>query len=138
MQNTILHAVDEPVHGQRSPGVPGAADNRRIADVLDLLNDVQLTQQVSRLIGGQVVGEPVDVEINGRCIGRLQPNAEAGAESWFVQTLHYSASEGSLNPNDDNSSTSNTIQIPGKNSALKFDKFYVQNITVLYKMQFDP
>lgn len=81
--------------------------------------------------------DPIDVDINGRSVGRLMPNPEASPESWFTQMLHFSTSEGSLNPNDRTEETINTIQIPGKKSLLKPSKFYVQNIVVLYKAIFD-
>jgi len=81
--------------------------------------------------------QPVDVDLNGVCIGKITPVANADANSWFTQMLHFSASEGSLNPNDRSSSEINTLQIPGRASALKFDRFYVQNIMVLYKAQLE-
>ncbi len=90
---------------------------------------------VRGLVGADA--EPVDVDINGTCIGKLQPNANADENSWFTQMLHYSASEGSLKPNAKDDSRTNTIQIPGKDSKLHFDKFYVQNITVLYKAEIE-
>ena len=89
---------------------------------------------VKGLVGDAV---PVDVDINGRSIGRLEPHAEASPESWFTQTLHFSTSEGSLRPNDRTDDDVNTIQIPGKGCAAKPGKFYVQNIVVLYKAIYD-
>ncbi len=79
--------------------------------------------------------EPVDVHINGVSIGRLHPNTNAHPESWFTHMLHFSASEGSLNPNPKNQSEANTIEIPGSGSNPKFGKFYLQNIVCFYKPQ---
>ena len=81
--------------------------------------------------------EPLDVDINGSCIGRLMPNTEASPNSWFTQMLHFSASEGSLNPNAKSDETANTIQIPGAESKGKEGKVQVQNIVILYKAIID-
>jgi len=77
--------------------------------------------------------DPVEVSINGQITGKLYPNKNSDPESWFTQILHFSASEGSLNPNAKNSSTKNVIQIPAAGSTAKFDKFHVQNVVCFYK-----
>jgi hypothetical protein len=85
---------------------------------------------------------PVNVELNGQYIGKILPYPNASAESWFMQTLHFSPSEGSLNPNQKNDSTTNVLEIPSKlrkndkpEKTNQFDKFYLQNIVCFYKPQ---
>ncbi|MEL6895341.1 MAG: hypothetical protein AAFP90_04490 [Planctomycetota bacterium] len=87
-----------------------------------------------------LVGEsaqPVEVAVNGQPIGKLMPNSNAAGESWFTQTLHFSKSEGSLNPNEKEASTENVIRIPAEGTGGGEGKFYVQNVFVLYKAEFD-
>ncbi|TWU59385.1 hypothetical protein Poly51_21730 [Rubripirellula tenax] len=81
--------------------------------------------------------KPVEVAINGKSIGRLMTNQNADADSWFTQTLHFSASEGSMNPNAKEASEKNTIRIPAEGTVGGPGKIYVQNIFVLYKAVFD-
>ncbi len=85
---------------------------------------------VKGLVGDAV---PVTMDINGKSVGQLMPNANASPDSWFTQMLHFSASEGSLNPNTKSNETTNTISIPGKDSKPTAGRFYVQNIVILYK-----
>ncbi|MGB7328522.1 MAG: hypothetical protein WBD31_26835 [Rubripirellula sp.] len=90
---------------------------------------------VKGLVGEKA--EPVEVAVNGKAIGKLIPNKNADCDSWFTQTLHFSASEGSLNPNAKVESTKNVLRIPAEGTKAGEGKFYVQNIFVLYKAKFD-
>ena len=90
---------------------------------------------VKGLVGEKA--EPVEVSVNGKSIGKLIPNKNADCESWFTQTLHFSASEGSLNPNCKQESTKNVLRIPAEGTKSGEGKFYVQNIFVMYKAIFD-
>jgi hypothetical protein len=85
------------------------------------------------MIKGFTEGDPVEVAINGSSIGQIFPQGNVNPEAWFTQMLHFSASEGALNPNPKNSSEVNTIEIPGPGGSKNFPKFYIMNIVCFYK-----
>ena len=104
---------------------------------VDSGNSSLVTLMVKGLTGD---ASPVNVELNGKYIGKIEPHPNASPESWFMQTLHFSPSEGNLNPNSKNNSTTNVLEIPGKlrkndkpEKTNKFQKFYLQNIVCFYK-----
>jgi len=87
-----------------------------------------------------LVGEdaqPVEVSVNGNAMGKLMPNQNADGDSWFTQTLHFSASEGTMNPNKKEVSRKNVLRIPSEGTTAGPGKFYVQNIFVLYKAVYE-
>ena len=82
----------------------------------------------------------VNVDLNGKHIGKIHPNPNADPNSWFTQILHFSASEGNLRPNAKDDGTVNVIEIPGKlrknenaENTNNFGKMYVQNVVCFYK-----
>ena len=82
----------------------------------------------------------VNVDINGKHVGKIHPNPNGGANSWFTQILHFSASEGNLRPNAKDDGTVNVLEIPGqlrKNETAEntnnFGRMYIQNLVCFYK-----
>lgn len=82
----------------------------------------------------------VNVDINGKHVGKLHPNPNGSPDSWFTQILHFSASEGNLNPNAKSDDTVNVLEIPGKlrknetsENTNNFNRMYIQNLVCFYK-----
>src|SRR5262249_6455385 len=102
MQPAVADAVDPAVNGQRLAGLPGALDDRGMADIQDLLADIQFAQHVEPFvvtgfviqypgIGGVDVldlSQPIVDQAEFRAFHR-RPHAAAAIVAAYNNMLHF-------------------------------------------------